>query len=81
MPTCHSCHGGRYLASTDKRLGEDCSFSGAFVVFCDISAIFRALCFVEKRNFVYLQAVKGVAPISDPEYNKLKKLRVTLNLK
>lgn len=69
------------MASTAKRLGEDKFFSGAFVVFCHISVIFREFCLVVLGNFVYLQAVKGVAPISDPEYNKLKKLRVTLKLK
>lgn len=58
-------------------------FSGAFGVFYHISAIFRAFCLVVKRNFVYLQAVKGVATICSPLYlnvNKLKMIRNALNL-
>lgn len=36
--------GDRYLAATAKRLGEEWFFSGAFVVFRNISVIFRAFC-------------------------------------
>ena len=42
------------MASTAKRLGEDKFFSGAFVVFCHISVIFREFCLVVLGNFVYL---------------------------
>ena len=44
------------MVSTAKRLGEDWLFSGAFVVFCRVSAIFRIFCLVILRYFVYLQA-------------------------
>lgn len=37
-----------------KRLGEDMFFSGAFVVFRHISAIFRVFCLVILGNFVNL---------------------------
>ena len=47
---------GKLRASTAKRLGEDSFFSGAFVVFCRVSAIFRIFCLVILRYFVYLQA-------------------------
>lgn len=75
--------GGRFVASTAKRLGEYRFFSGAFVVFHRIFVIFRAFCLVGKRNFVYLRTEKGFAPISKPEYikiNKLKKIRNALKL-
>ena len=68
------------MASTAKRLGEDKFFSGAFDVFRHISAIFRVFCLVVLGFFVYLQAEKGAAPICAPEYNELKKLRITLKL-
>lgn len=60
------------MASTAKRLGEDKFFSGAFVVFRSISAIFRAFCLVVLRNFVYLQAVKDVTPLAILSINELK---------
>ena len=37
--------GDRYMTSTVKRLGEEWFFSGAFVVFRNISVIFRTFCF------------------------------------
>ena len=52
---------GRYEAAMGKRPGEDRFFSGAFVVFCHISAIFCAFCLVIKRIFVYLRTEKEVA--------------------
>ncbi len=56
----------RYVVSIVKRLGEDYFFSGAFVFFQHISAIFRAFCLVVFGNFVYLHTVKGVDTISHP---------------
>lgn len=50
---------GRFVASTAKRLGEDCFFSGAFGVFRHIAAIFCEFCLVVFGNFVYLQALMG----------------------
>ncbi len=67
------------MISTAKRLGEDWFFSGAFVVFCCISTIFRAFCLVEKRNLVYLQTVKGVATICFPDYINVNKLKIIRN--
>ena len=59
MPVCALPGDGfltsRYETSTGKRLGEDKFFSGAFVVFYNISTIFRAFCLVVKIIFVYLQ--------------------------
>lgn len=66
-----------------KRPGEDWFFSGAFCCFLWFSAIFRLICLEVLRNFVYLQAVKGVATICSPLYlnvNKLKMIRNALNL-
>ena len=51
------------MTSTDKRLGEDRFFSGAFDVFYHFSVIFRAFCLVIRRKFVYLHAVKGFLPL------------------
>jgi hypothetical protein len=57
------------VVATAKRLGEKWSFSGAFVVFYHISAIFRAFRLVVKRVFVYLQAVKVLRlSVSETEY-------------
>ena len=44
------------VASTDKRLGEDRLFSGAFGVFRSISAIFCLFCLVVMEFFVNLPA-------------------------
>lgn len=66
--------GDRFLTGIAKRLGEDRFFSGAFVVYCHIFIFFRVFCLVVKRNFVYLQAVKGVATISFPEYLNVNKI-------
>lgn len=66
-----------------KRLGEDMFFSGAFVVFRHISAIFCVFCLVIFGNFVYLHTVKGVATICPPYYlnvNKLEMLRNVLKI-
>lgn len=48
--------GDRFVASTGKRPGEDKFFSGAFVVFRRISAIFRKFCLVVMEFFVNLPA-------------------------
>jgi len=50
------------MTSTAKRT-EKIVYSGAFVVFCCNSAIFRAFCLEVKINFVYLQTVKWIATI------------------
>ena len=71
-----ACHGrGRvrmagdgYVAATGKRLGEDQSFSGAFVVFRCISEILCEFCLEVMRIFVYLHTVKGVATVCSPFY-------------
>lgn len=47
------------MTSTFKRLREESFFSGAFVVFRHISAIFRVFCLVVFGFFVYLHTVKG----------------------
>ena len=47
--------------------------------FRHIFVIFRAFCLVIKGIFVYLQAVKGVAPIRNPEYIKIYKLKKLCN--
>lgn len=65
---------GWYVAAMGKRLGEDKFFSGAFDVFRHISDIFLAFCLVVMRNFVYLQAVKGVDFISHPKLIKPKEV-------
>ena len=62
------------MAATAKRLGKVILFSGAFGVFCYISAIFRVFCLVILRNFVYLHTVEGGDTISHPEYINIKKL-------
>ena len=62
------------MTSTFKRLREDRFFSGAFVVFRHISEIFRLICLVVMRNFVYLQTVKGVDANSHPELISPKKI-------
>lgn len=49
------------MAASDKRLGEEWFFSGAFVVFYHISAIFLVFCLEVKINFVYLQTERYVA--------------------
>ncbi len=46
--------GDGYVTAIVKRLGEDRFFSGAFVVFRHISAIFCVFCLVVLGNFVYL---------------------------
>jgi hypothetical protein len=71
--------GDRFLTSTTKRLGEECFFSGAFVVFYHISAIFRAFCLVILGNFVNLHTVKGVATICYPDYLNVNKLEISRN--
>ncbi len=48
------------MTSTAKRLGEDKFFSGAFDVFCHISAIFRAFCLVIKSFLLNLQPEKAL---------------------
>ena len=71
------------MASTAKRLGEDKFFSGAFVVFCHISVVFREFCLVVLSFFVYLHIVKGVSIIFHPEpiiFKKTKILRNALKL-
>ena len=54
------------MTSVAKRHGEDRFFSGAFVVFYHISAIFRAFCLVIRGFLVYLHTVKGVDANSHP---------------
>ena len=44
-------------ASVAKRLGEEWFFSGAFVVFYHISAIFLVFCLVIRGFLVYLPTV------------------------
>lgn len=63
MPTCHACHGGRCVASTGKRLGEDRTFTGAFVVFCRIYAIFRLICLGGNGIFRIFANDKGCSAI------------------
>jgi hypothetical protein len=62
------------VTSTFKRLREESLFSGAFVVFRHISDIFRLICLVVMRNFVYLQTVKGVDFLSHPKLIKPKEV-------
>lgn len=65
------------VTETAKRLGEDCFFFGAFVVFRHISAIFLHVLFGGKENFIKFATRKDVAPISDSEYIKINKLKNT----
>lgn len=58
--------GDRFVISIAKRPGKERFFSGAFAVFRRISDIFRVICLVIKRIFVYLHTVKGVATICSP---------------
>ena len=58
--------GDRYVTSAVKRLGEDWSFSEAFVVFVAFLLFFHVFCLVLLINFVYLHTVKGVATICSP---------------
>lgn len=72
------------MASTAKRLGEDKFFSGAFVVFCHISVIFRTFCLVVFKNFVYLQAMKGDSTICfsrRKQSGTMKENKLSLKLK
>ena len=66
------------MASTAKRLGEDCSFSGAFVVFCSISVIFRVFCLMVKRKFVYLQSDELVCVTASASYMAKHKNTVSI---
>jgi hypothetical protein len=64
--------GGCVLIS--KRLGEDWFFSGAFVDFRCISAIFRLICLEIKVFFVYLQSDGAGITIAHLENINAKKL-------
>ena len=70
---------GQYLASKAKRLGEDCSFFGAFVVFCNFSAFFCAFCLEVKSFFVYLQPTKRAAVICHQECLSIKQYDIFSN--
>ena len=67
----HTWQGTGTWHEQPKRLGEDRFFSEAFVVFHNISVIFRAICLVVLRFFVYLQTTKGYRYLQLPRVRRI----------
>ena len=60
----------RYIKSqsASEKIGTSL---GHLLFFCSIPVIFRTFCLVVKRNFVYLQSLKGCRYLQSPQVQRI----------